>query len=295
MKSISRRKFIVQAGFAATATALISRNASAYPLNGAPGLQLYSVGEPLKRDVPGTLAKVHAIGYREVETAGFAGLSAKQFRSALDTAGLRCHSCHLEMNTPNLAAIFDDAHAIGAHYAVSAVLLPQGSHTDFFKLNLDDYKRIAANANRIAKLAKQSGLQYAYHNHNFEFIDLGHGQIGYDVLLQETDPELVNFELDCGWMVYAGRNPIDYFRKYPHRYRMIHVKDFVRGTQKHTMKNMEMDGTELGRGTVDYKPILAEAKKIGIEYYYVEQEPPFVGMTPFQAVKVDFDYLRSLD
>jgi sugar phosphate isomerase/epimerase len=299
MKSLSRRKFLAQGSFAAaavTATTLFPRHASAFPLKNAPGLQLYSVGDPLKKDVNGTLKKVRAIGYMEVETAGFGNLTAKQFRQALDAAGLRCHSSHLDLNTGDLDLMFDNAHTVGAHYAVSAVLLPEGARAnkDLFKMNADDYKKVAANANRIARKAKQAGLQYAYHNHNFEFIDLGNGKIGYDILLKETDPELVQFELDCGWMVSAGRNPIDYFKRYPNRYKMIHVKDFVPHTQERPMVNMEMNGTELGRGAIDYKPLLAAAKSIGVEYYYVEQEPPFVGMTPIQAVKADFDYLRAL-
>jgi len=260
---------------------------------------LYSVGDPFKKDVNGTLKSVHTIGYREIETAGFAHLTAKEFRKALDSAGLQCHSSHLPLNSNELGPVFDDAHTVGAHYAVSAILMPEGSHPgdvnkSLFDLKLDDYKRIAENANRIARKAKQAGLQYAYHNHNFEFIDQGNGKIGYDVLLKETDPELVKFELDCGWMVSAGHSPIHYFRRYPTRYQMIHVKDFVPGTQERPMVNMDMAGTELGRGAIDYKPILAAAKSIGVKYYYVEQEPPFVGMTPLQAVKVDFDYLRAL-
>ena len=300
---LSRRKFLARSSVAAaavTAAAVLPQHTWAYPLKDAPGLQLYSVGAPLTKDVSGTLSQVRAIGYTQVETAGFANLTAKEFRKALDAAGLRCHSSHLDFfKTQDLGPLFDDAHTVGAHYAVSAILLPEGSHpanvnSALFQRKLDDYKRVAVNANRIALNAKQAGLQYAYHNHNYEFIDLGNGQIGYDVLLKETDPELVKFELDCGWMVMGGRDPIDYFKRYPNRYKMIHVKDFVPGTQERPMVDMQMQGTRLGRGVINYKPIFAAAKKIGIDYYYLEPQPPLKGTAPFQAVKIDFDYLRDL-
>jgi sugar phosphate isomerase/epimerase len=303
MSYLSRRSFLVQSGLAAaaaTVNAAFPKRSWAFPLNGPPGLQLWSVKDPLQQDVPGTLSKVRAIGYQEVETAGFAGLTAQQFRKALDTAGLQCHSCHLEMNTPDLAPLFEEAQVIGAHYAVSAILLPEGwrptdVNKQLFHLTADDFKRIAEYANRIAEKAKHAGLQYTYHNHNFEFVDLGGGQIGYDILLKETNPDLVKFELDCGWMILSGYNPIDYFHKYPNRYRMMHVKEFVKATQpRHPMVKIEMDGTELGRGSIDYRPIFAAAKSAHVERYFVEQEAPFVGITPFQAIKIDFDYLQSV-
>jgi sugar phosphate isomerase/epimerase len=163
-------------------------------------------------------------------------------------------------------------------------------------LTLDDFKRTADLANSIGAKAKQAGLQYAYHNHNFEFKDQGNGQIGYDLLLNQTDPDLVKFELDCGWMVAAGHNPIDYFGKYPNRYRMIHVKDFLPGSKPTTslMGPERPTGTELGRGHIDYAPIFPAAGKAGVEYFFSEQEPPIVGMTALEAAKVNFDYMRSI-
>jgi sugar phosphate isomerase/epimerase len=199
---------------------------------------------------------------------------------------------------------------MGAKYAVSSVLIafpdpppgtsPKDAMQAFVKnlssLTLDDFKRTAELANSIGAKAKAAGLQYAYHNHNFEFKDQGNGQIGYDVLLSQTDPELVKFELDCGWMVAAGHNPIDYFSKYPNRYRMIHVKDFLPGTKPTTsLAGPERPtGTELGRGHIDYAPIFAAAGPAGVEYFFSEQEPPIVGMTALEAAKVNFDYMRAI-
>jgi sugar phosphate isomerase/epimerase len=156
-------------------------------------------------------------------------------------------------------------------------------------MSLDEAKRTAEIANHIGASARQAGLQFTYHNHNFEFADQGGGAIGYDVLLKETDPQLVKFEIDCGWMIFAGYDPVEYIRKYPHRFPMIHVKDFLPQG-----KGGQMQGAELGRGTVDYKPIFAAATQAGLQHYFVEQEGPFARMSPLEAAKVDCDYLRAI-
>jgi sugar phosphate isomerase/epimerase len=290
---LSRRRFIQ--GTAAATIATASQRILALPARSKIGIQLYTVGEDLKRDVPGTLQRLRAIGYTQVETAGFAGLTAKQFRAHLDEAGLVCHSAHLPLGNQPLGPLFDDAHTIGAHFVVSSVLFPPKALSGG-ALSLDDYQAMAKRANDLGSKAKQAGLQYAYHNHNVEFRPLDGGAIGYDVLLKQTDPTLVDFEMDCGWVVAAGHNPIGYFHNYPHRYKMLHIKDFVAGSKISTsLANGERpQGTELGHGHIDYKPILDAAAKIGIYDYYVEQEPPFPDMKPLEAAKVDYIYLRDL-
>ncbi len=294
MAHLSRRRFLNQGTVAAGASLVtMAQRAWAQPLKWPIGIQLYTVGKELQKDVGGTLKCIRTIGYTEVETAGFAGLTAKQFRDELDKAGLGCHSAHMQMNVPDLGPVFDDAHALGVHYVVSSALFPGGAGT---QPTVDLYKQMAARLNDIARKAQQSGLQYAYHNHNFEFRVLDGKQIGYDVLLNETDPSLVDFELDCGWIVAAGYSPIEYFRKYPRRYKMLHIKDFVAGSKVSTSlaAGERPQGAELGRGHIDYKPILQAAAKTGVEYIYVEQEPPFLDMTAMEAAKVDYDYLHRL-
>ncbi len=289
-------------GVAAVASSASTKLLWGDPLGKAPGIQLYTVSADLDRDVPGTLKALHTIGYEYVETAGFAKLTAADFRKQLDGAGLKCPSAHLQFSTADPGPLFDDAHAVGAHYAVSSVLIakPMGtSMADAIKalssLTLDDFKKTAELANQIGTKAKASGLQYAYHNHNFEFRDLGGGKIGYDVLLKETDPDLVKFELDCGWITVAGYSPIEYFKNYPNRYRMIHVKDFLPGpTTTNLMGPNRPTGTELGRGHIDYKPIFAAAGPAGVEYYFSEQEPPITGMTALEAAKVNYEYMHAI-
>jgi sugar phosphate isomerase/epimerase len=290
MRLISRRQFVLS-GAAVVGTRLAwAQTAQLLPAGLPIGLQLYSVGDDLQRDVPGTLRQVRAIGYKRVETAGFAGLTARAFRAQLDQARLVCPSTHLPVGNDELEPLFEDAHTVGAEYVVSSALFSSKSQT------LDDYLGMADRLNDLGRKAKDAGLQYAYHNHNFEFRKLDGDRIGYDVLLKRTDPELVAFELDCGWMVAAGYSPVEYFRQYPGRYRMLHVKDFVatKGPSTSLAKDERPQGTELGRGHIDYKPILLAAAEAGIHDYYVEQEPPFLDMSALAAVKVDYQYLRAL-
>lgn len=313
MRKMARREFLATGSVAGAALVLGQGGRNLLKADGtgrAIGIQLYTVAAGLNADAKGTLDALAKIGYREVETAGFANLSAKEFRKALDDAGLHCPSAHLGFSSADPEPLFADAQAVGAHYVVSSVLIAKAptpnAHSskediqNFVRalsdVNLDDFKKTAELANSIGAKAKKAGLQYAYHNHNFEFKDQGNGQTGYDLLLAETDPDLVKLELDCGWMIAAGRNPIDYFQKYPNRYRMIHVKDFLPGTKPTTalMGPDSPKGTELGRGHIDYGPIFAGGKAAGIEYYFSEQEPPIVGMTAIEAAKANYDYMRSL-
>lgn len=305
MTTGSRRQFLMQSSrlaAAALASTWVSRRAVADPLGRPIGIQLYTVNEAMRDDPAGTLKTLKAIGFGEVETAGFGKLSARQFRRLLDDNGLACPSAHLAFDLDNLGAAFDDAHALGATYAASGSLDalvrgPKPAAGMARAMTLDEAKKTAELANRIGSAAKRAGLQYVYHNHDFEFVDQGKGRFGYDVLLRETDPELVRFEIDCGWMVFAGHDPGDYFARYPHRIPLIHVKDFLRakGRQPDPAENATMQGAELGHGVVDYRPIFAAAKKAGLQHYFVEQEGPFARMSPMRAAHVDYDYLHALD
>jgi sugar phosphate isomerase/epimerase len=234
-------------------------------------------------------------------------------RKLIDDAGLKCPAAHLQFGFKETAKVLEEANALGVPYAASSILLPAsdaaapsagGGGAVMAKLNsltLDDFKRIAERANRIGEEAKKAGVQFAYHNHMHEFRDLSGGKTGgektgYAVLLAETDPELVQMEGDCGWMVTAGANPVEFFQRYPKRYRVIHIKDFPAGTKVTTV----MGGadaphpTELGRGHIDYKPIVAAAKRAGVEHFFVEQDPPMAGMTALEACEIDYSYLRSV-
>lgn len=296
----SRRQFLIGSGQVVTALAVASgvltRSARADTLGKRPGIQLYTINDAMKADARGALKKLREIGYVEVESAGYGSLTAKEFRGLLNEAGLVCPSAHLPFDPANLNKAFDDAHALGAKFAVSSYMRSLVLGADVPKsilakgITLDEAQRTAELANRIGEAAQKAGLQFIYHNHNFEFADVGNGQIGYDLILKDTDPKNVKLEIDCGWMIFAGHDPVSYFKKYPGRIPMIHVKDFLSAPKGAT----DMQGAELGHGTVDYKPVFAAAEKAGLQHYFVEQEGPFSRMSTVEAAKVDFDYLRSI-
>ena len=300
MGRYTRRDFIAgtgSCGLVALVAAALPHSSRATPLGGPVGIQLYAVKDALAANPEATLRAISQIGFGVVETAGFGTLSAQQFRALLDGAGLKCPRAHLQLDAGNPGAAFEQAHALGAHYAVSGSLRaalfhgqpPQG-------MSLDEAKRTAELANRIGDLARRADLQYAYHNHNVEFAALGDGTVGYDVLLRETDPELVKFEIDCGWMVVGGRDPRDYLRRFPQRFPMIHVKDFLPGASQSGSSSALAGhpGAELGRGMIDYRPIFAAAEESGLKHYFAEQEGPFTRMSQLDAARQAYAYLRSL-
>jgi sugar phosphate isomerase/epimerase len=266
------------------------------------GIQLYTVKDALQNNVSGTLKQLRAIGYTIVESCRFKGYDAGALRAAIDEAGLKCPSSHLPMNGPDLGSALAEAHILGANYVVSSIgsTLPthklHGPDGKLLTLTSDTYKDMAEIMNDVGKKAKQDGLKYAYHNHYLEFQDLGGGKVGFDILMRETDPFLVDFEFDCGWFYAAGYSPIPYLKKYPHRCKMLHIKDFNKEGARTpaTHPSIEAQGTELGRGGPDYEPIFAAAASAGILHYFVEQEPPFLEMTSLEAAKVDYDYLHTL-
>ena len=204
----SRRNFMMASAGLATAPLLPAR---ANPLGKPVGIQLYTVGAEMKTDLPGTLKKVAAIGYREVETAGFGGVTPAEFRKLLDDCGLKCVSCHLPLADGDWGPQFDSANAVGAHYAVASTMSNHKTgvnHADIADpANKGDFDRMTDEMNRIGEAAKKSGLQFGYHNHDFEFKKFADGKLVFDRLLKQTDKNLVKFEIDCGWMVLGGENP----------------------------------------------------------------------------------------
>ena len=297
-RNISRREFLQQS---ATTVALLAAKEAGASTRHSVGMELYTVGADLTKDPVGTLARLAAIGYEEVEVSGFAGLAPAALRKLIDDAGLKCPAAHLDYGFMETAQVLDQAHQLRVPYAASSILLPTMQTAKSARmldqlnaLTADDYKRIAALINEFGRQSKGAGVQYAYHNHLHEFRDLGGGKTGYEILLAETDPNFVQFEADCGWMTIAGVNPIDYFHSSPGRYRVIHVKDFP--SVGHPVTSWIPNGphpTELGRGSIEYKPILAAAQRAGVEHFFVEQDPPMSDMKPLEAAEVDYKYVKA--
>jgi sugar phosphate isomerase/epimerase len=296
---ISRRSFVSLTGGALAAAAFSQQKRRSH---GLPiGIQLYMVNADLTKDPAGTLKKVAEIGYSEVETAGWGKLSSAQFRDLLRDAGLRAPSAHLGFGTEDTGKLLDDAKTLGVEYVVSSMLPPKDEGMPAFFMSLkslsaDDFRRIAAKANEIGQRAKAAGMQYAYHNHNFEFRDLGEGETGYDILLEETDASVVKFETDCGWMKVGGKDPVEYLRKHGNRIAMLHVKDFKNITTPVTeiFSADRPAATELGRGSIDYKPILETGLKAGVKHIFVEQEGPFKEVPAMEAADIDYRFLKSV-
>lgn len=301
---LTRRSFFPLAA-GATAAALVPHKAWSAPQPLVPGIQLYTVNADLEKDPAATLHKIAQIGYTEVETAGFGKLTAAQFRDLLKDAGLHAPSAHLMFGMAETGKLLEDGKTLGVKYVVSSILPPhpfdagsgmKGLLQVLNSMTADDFKRVAARANEIARQAKAVGLQYAYHNHNFEFRDVGEGKNGYDILLHETDPSIVKFEADTGWMRVGGVDPARYLARHPNRFVMLHIKDFKNITKPVTtlMSPDAPTPTELGRGEVDLKAIVAAGRKAGVKHMFVEQEPPFKDMTPMEAAAADYQTLHSL-
>jgi sugar phosphate isomerase/epimerase len=245
--------------------------------SGVAGLQLYTVRRLLERDYEGTLARVAALGIREVEFAGlYPSPSTAQTVAMLGRYGLSAPSGHAEYETlvgdpgPGL----QKANELGQRFIVCPSIEERHRRT------LDDWKRIAGQFNRIGERARRAGLVFAYHNHDFEFRPIA-GRVPYDLLLAETDPALVRLEMDFYWMARAGRAPLAYFQQYPGRFPLVHLKDMAR------------DGsiTEVGQGTIDFAGLLAEARLAGIVHAFIEHDDP---ADPMNSVEGSLSYLRSL-
>ena len=285
MSLTSRRGFLKTAGAVAAAACAGVDRLSARTLNKPVGLQLYSVREQLPKDFDGTLAKVRAAGYTEVEAAGYFDRTAPEFRKSMDAAGLRCISTHHPMAVlkPRLDELIEYGQALGLGY----IVCPSPMHRDPSAkgpLTLEDWRWTAGELNKIGEKVNAAGMRFGYHNHTPEFGSEG-GVVFYDELLRLTDPKLVFFEMDCGWVVAAGRNPVDYLSKTPDRFPLLHVKDMVKG------ENGKMHSTVMGRGVVDYKPILRAAT--GLKHYFIEQEE--FDMDTMEALRLDAEFMRKLN
>jgi sugar phosphate isomerase/epimerase len=281
--TITRREFARVGALALAATAT---RAQARSLHLPIGLQLYTVRKLLPNDFDGTLAQVRAAGYTVVEAAGYFGRSAKEFRASMDRAGLRCVSTHhtLSLLETQLDQLIDYGHTLGLEYMVCSS--SGGMHRDPNAKGaptLDDWRWIAGEFNRVGEKIKNAGMTFGVHNHTPEFATID-GTLVYDELLRLTDPKFVIFEMDAGWAVASGHDPVAYLRKDPQRFRMMHVKDMVKGA------GGKMHATELGRGTIDFAPIMRAAT--GLRYYFIEQEE--FDMPPLQALRVDAEYMHKL-
>ncbi|HZE07734.1 MAG TPA: sugar phosphate isomerase/epimerase [Gemmatimonadaceae bacterium] len=283
MKPQTRRSFLATLGVAAVGAATRDAHA-ATALFLKPrklekvGLQLYTVRDLMKADMPGTIAKVAQIGYKEVEFAGYFGRTPDQVRKLLDDNHLTSPSTHLPFEAlDNWKKTLADSKRIGHHWVTLPYIPPEKRKT------VDDWKKIAARFNRAGDEANESGLRFAYHNHDLEFKPVG-GTLPFDILLGETDPKHVDFEMDIYWVYFGGADPLVLFNRYPHRFPLVHVKD--------SSAPPERKMVDVGSGVINWPAIFAQSQKAGpIRHYFVEHDQP---ADPIATIRNSYNYLHNV-
>ncbi|MGH7495396.1 MAG: TIM barrel protein [bacterium] len=239
------------------------------------GVQLYSVRDLMKKDFAGTLDKVAKIGYKEVEFAGYFDNKPEEVRKLLDRLGLKAPAVHVSIDV--LRDKLDDTLAasqiIGHQYIVCPWLSPEDR-------TLEKYQEHAALFNKVGEACQKAGMQFAYHNHDFEF-EAQDGKLPYDLLLAATDPKLVQMELDLFWIRKGGQDALAYFKKYPSRFPLCHVKDM----------SADQKMVEVGAGTIDFAEIFSHAKQAGLKHFFVEHDQP---EDPYKSITTSFQYLKKL-
>jgi sugar phosphate isomerase/epimerase len=278
---MTRRSFISTSS--AAAAALMTRIGHTASLNLPIGVQLYSVRTLLPTDYAGTLKQLGAIGYKEVEAAGFFNKPVEEVKAAMQAAGLRCVSAHYPLATlrQHLDEIIPFHKSLGVDYVTCSSAMHKDAGVKG-ELSLDDWRWSADQFNEIATKVLAAGMKFAYHNHIAEFTPID-GTMPWEELEKHTDAAKVNFEMDCGWVTVAGQDPVKYLKQYPKRIVMLHVKDF---------KDNKPPSVELGTGSIDYTPIFAAAAAGGhIRHCFVEQEE-FQGPI-MEALAVDAKYMKA--
>jgi sugar phosphate isomerase/epimerase len=293
---MNRRTFIESSIATATLASLpFPASADEHRVNPI-GLELYTVRELMKQDVPGTIAKVAAIGYKQVEFAGYFNLSAKELRGIVDKNGLTAPACHVgyDVVQNKWDQAIDDAHTLG-HKIIVCPWIDEAQ-----RKSADGYKRAAELFDKAGETSRKAGIQFGYHNHYWEFLpdaNLG-GKLPYDFLLESTNPENVKMELDLCWITVAGKDPLAYFSKYPGRFVAVHVKDLSKlpnldaSRENHSMiTDTAMNFTPIGGGLIQWKVLLPAAQKVGVNYFFVENDEPKDAIANITA---SFDYLNKL-
>ncbi len=298
---MTRRQFAGGSAALSIAT-LARRSALANPLGLPLGIQLYSVRKQMTEDFEGALAAVREAGFTEVEAASLPKKPAKEIRAALDKAGLKCVSAHESF--VNLTTRFDETVAFDEELGVAYIICPSpayragaapkpaaGTMKGPAPLTLDDWHYNAEQFNDIGEKMAASHIRFGYHNHTREFV-MTEGKTPYLELLALTDPAKVTFELDCGWAVAGGSSPVQLMKSYPNRFSMLHVKDFKIAAGG-SGDGHDAKVTELGMGSIDYRPVFAEAAKSQkVRHAFVEQEE--FDMPWKDSLRVDAEYMRKL-
>ncbi|HRH59408.1 MAG TPA: sugar phosphate isomerase/epimerase [Chitinophagaceae bacterium] len=298
----TRRSFLKKSSMAVAAAALASDNIfAAKKKKQLVGVQLYSVRDDMKKDPMGTLKQLAAMGYVYVEHASYSNrkfynYSVSDFKKLLDDLGLKMKSGHTVMGkehwdgskkdfTEAWKNTVEDAAAVGQEYVVSPWL------DDSLRKTTDDLKRYMEVFNKCGELCKKNGMKFGYHNHDFEFSQKLDGVLVYDLILQNTDPELVTQQIDIGNMYHVGGMAIDIIKKYPNRFELMHVKDEIKSEKGEMGGNYE--STILGKGVVPVKQIVDLAKEKGGTIHFIVEQESYQGKSPLDCVKEDLAIMKG--
>jgi sugar phosphate isomerase/epimerase len=302
----SRRDFVkcVVGAVGAGLTLSGARPAAAYPLGLAPGLQLWTVKDALEADEARALKEVARIGYRELELYQLPK-SPGEFKKHCDDSGLRLIGCHVYLQSLDDPNTLDVAQQLALQYLIVVFPTLRSIGTKdisnmsvgelmplYEKISADDYRWNAEQFNRHGAALKKAGLQLGYHNHAVDLKRFGN-ESAMDILIQETDPSLVVFEMDCGHVIHAGADPVGYLQKYPQRIQLLHLKDLKRGYRvSSSIDTEEKDvNAELGRGVIDWPHLFQVAKRGSIKHYFVEHEGA-MDHPPLESIANSLQYLR---
>lgn len=275
----SRRKFLMDTGAIAIGSVLLPSFLGSDKKVKNTGVQLYTFRKDMLADAKGTLQRIASLGIKQIESAGsekghYYGLSPKEMKQTCDGLGMTLRSGHVHIDD-KWKQTMDEAVESGQEYIICSTMPTDGQTTD-------NYKKVAETFNKAGEACKKLNLKFGYHNHAYEF-DNDKGQVLYDVLLDNTDAAFVNMEMDLGWVIVAGKNPLDYFKKYKGRFPLWHLKD---------MNMAKKQSTEFGKGGLDIVQMLKHSKEAGMKYFFVEQEE--YANNPFESMKQNMNYLAKL-
>ncbi len=277
----TRRDFLKNSGYTAAGALLLPAVLNAAPAAKAKnvGIQLYSVRKEMLDDATGTLKKLAAIGYKELESAkstkgNYYGLSAKEIKKITHDLGMNMRSGHVHIDKDFQQSI-DAAAEAGQEYLVCSSLPFQGQ-------TISNYEKCADAFSKAATDCKKSKIKFGYHNHDYEF-DKVNGKVLYDILLDKTDPAIVTMEMDIGWVIMTGNDPLACFNKYPGRFPLWHLKD---------MDPVTKHSTEFGKGKINIASLFKNTAKSGMKYFFVEQEE--YTNNAFESIQFDYDYLMKI-
>ena len=276
----TRRSFLKQTGMVTAGSFLLPSILSPVKKTGNPGVQLYTFRTEMLADATGTLKKIAALGIKQIESAGsdkghYYGLTPKEMKNICTDLGMTLRSGHAGLDD-KWAKTMEEAAESGQEYLICSSMPVKGQ-------TIDTYKKVSNMFNKAGEECKKLGIKFGYHNHDYEF-EKDNGQVLYDVLLNNTEAGLVHMELDLGWVVTTGNNPIDYFKKYPGRFPLWHLKDMIMAQKK---------STEFGKGDLKIADMFKHSKASGLKYFFIEQED--YTNNPFESMEENMKYLRKIN